>query len=59
MSMEGENMLINTVQVEQQEGKGIHEAQLLAYMNLAGVETDLLINFNGKVLRTGVKRFVL
>ena len=29
-----------------QEIKGIHEAQLLTYIKLAGVETGLLINFN-------------
>ena len=42
-----------------EEVKCIHEAQLLTYMKLAGVKTGLLINFNVKVLRTGVKRFVL
>lgn len=38
--------------------KGIHEAQLMTYMRLAGVKTGLLINFNVRVLRTGIKRFV-
>jgi len=37
--------------------KGIHEAQLLTYMKLAGVKTGLLMNFNitsgGVVNRTG------
>jgi len=39
--------------------KGIHEAQLLTYMKLAGIKTGLLINFNVKQLKTGIKRFVL
>jgi len=39
--------------------QGIHQAQLLTYMKLAGVKIGLLINFNVKVLRTGIKRFVL
>lgn len=39
--------------------KDIHEAQLLTYMKLAGVRTGLLINFNMKRLKDGVKRFVL
>jgi GxxExxY protein len=39
--------------------KGIHEAQLLTYMKLAGVKTGLLINFNVTKLKTGIKRFVL
>lgn len=39
--------------------KGIHEAQLLTYMKLAGVKTALLINFNVTKLKDGVKRFVL
>ena len=39
--------------------KGIHEAQLLTYMKLAGIETGLLINFNVTRLKDGIKRFVL
>jgi GxxExxY protein len=39
--------------------KGIHEAQLLTYMKLAGVKTGLLINFNVSKLKSGIKRFVL
>ncbi len=38
---------------------GIHEAQLLTYMELAGVKTGLLINFNVRRLRDGIRRFVL
>ena len=38
---------------------GIHEAQLLTYMNLAGVKTGLLIHFNVTELKDGIKRFVL
>ena len=37
----------------------IHEAQLLTYMRLAGVSIGLLINFNVKVLKDGIKRMVL
>ena len=39
--------------------KGIHEAQLLTYMKLAGLSTGLLINFNVRTLKNGIKRFVL
>ncbi|MEY4181068.1 MAG: hypothetical protein RLY70_4643 [Planctomycetota bacterium] len=39
--------------------KGIHEAQLLTYMKLAGVKIGLLMNFNVTKLRDGIKRFVL
>lgn len=39
--------------------KGIHEAQLLTYMKLAGVKIGLLINFNSTRLKDGIKRFVL
>jgi GxxExxY protein len=42
-----------------EEVKGIHEAQLLTYMKLAGVKTGLLINFNVTRLKDGIKRFVL
>lgn len=37
----------------------IHEAQLLTYMKLANARTGLLINFNVKLLRNGIKRMVL
>ncbi len=39
--------------------KGIHQAQLLTYMKLANINTGLLINFNVKRLKDGIKRFVL
>lgn len=37
----------------------IHEAQILTYMKLAKVSTGLLINFNERYLKHGIKRFVL
>ena len=37
----------------------IHKAQLLTYMRLAASKTGLLINFNAKLLKNGIKRFVL
>jgi GxxExxY protein len=39
--------------------KGIHEAQLLTYMKLAGMKIGLLMNFNVTKLKDGIKRFVL
>ncbi|KPJ94863.1 MAG: GxxExxY protein [Gammaproteobacteria bacterium SG8_11] len=36
----------------------IHEAQILTYMKMAKISTGLLINFNVKYLRHGIKRFV-
>ena len=42
-----------------EEIKGIHEAQLLTYMKLAGVKIGLLINFNNTKLKDGIKCFVL
>ena len=38
--------------------KGIHEAQRLTYMKLAGIKTGLLMNFNVTRLKNGIKRFV-
>jgi len=38
---------------------GLHQAQLLAYMRVLDLPNGLLLNFNGEVLRTGVKRLVL
>lgn len=37
----------------------VFEAQLLTYMKLTGKKVGLLINFNSKLLKDGVKRFVL
>jgi len=42
-----------------QEVQGIHQAQLLTYMKLANISTGLLINFNTRVLKDGIKRFKL
>jgi GxxExxY protein len=36
----------------------IHAAQLLSYLKLSGVKVGLLINFNVKVLKYGIKRIV-
>jgi GxxExxY protein len=37
----------------------IHEAQLLTYLKLSGIRTGLLINFNVRLLKHGLKRLVL
>ncbi|MEO8575033.1 MAG: GxxExxY protein [Pyrinomonadaceae bacterium] len=36
----------------------VHEAQLLSYLRMTNVRLGLLINFNMKMLRDGVKRVV-
>lgn len=36
----------------------IHEAQLLTYLKLTGINVGLLINFNVPVLKDGIKRLV-
>lgn len=36
----------------------IHEAQLLSYLKLSGCQVGLLINFNVKVLKNGIRRLV-
>ncbi len=35
------------------------EAQILSYMKLTGKKVGLLINFNSKMVKDGIKRFVL
>jgi GxxExxY protein len=37
----------------------IHEAQLLTYLRLSQTHTGLLINFNVRLLKDGLKRMVL
>ena len=38
--------------------KPIHQAQLLSYLKLSGRAVGLLINFNVKLLKDGLRRFV-
>jgi len=38
--------------------EGIHVAQLLTYLKLSGLRVGYLINFNGSVLKNGIKRVV-
>ena len=37
----------------------VHQAQILSYLKLSGYKIGLLLNFNDKVLKTGIRRFVL
>ncbi len=37
----------------------VFEAQVLTYLKVAGKKIGLLINFNSRLLRDGVKRFIL
>ena len=37
----------------------IFSAQLLSYLKLGGYELGLLINFNSKLLKDGIKRIIL
>ena len=36
----------------------IHEAQLLSYLRLSDYNVGLLINFNVKILKQGIRRFI-
>lgn len=38
--------------------EAIHEAQLLSYLRLSGCKVGLLINFNVKALKNGIRRLV-
>jgi len=37
----------------------VFEAQILTYLKATGKKVGLLINFNSRLLRDGIKRFVL
>jgi GxxExxY protein len=37
----------------------VHEAQILTYMKLSKMRLGLLINFNVRLLKHGIKRFIL
>jgi len=34
----------------------VHEAQILTYLKLSGLKLGLLLNFNGRLLKDGIKR---
>jgi len=36
----------------------IHQAQIISYLNLSGLKQGLLINFNVRVLKEGIKSFL-
>jgi GxxExxY protein len=37
----------------------VHEAKMLTYLRLSGIQVGLLMNFNSVALRQGLRRFVL
>ena len=37
----------------------VHEAQVLTYLKLSGLKTGLLLNFNSRSMRHGIRRIVL
>lgn len=37
----------------------VFEAQVLTYLRITGKKVGLLINFNSRLLRDGIKRFIL
>lgn len=37
----------------------VHQAQILSYLKLSGKPVGLLINFNVKILKAGIRRFIL
>ncbi|HEU4663424.1 MAG TPA: GxxExxY protein [Dokdonella sp.] len=37
----------------------VHDAQVLTYLKLAGLKTGLLLNFNCRSMRHGIRRIVL
>jgi len=37
----------------------VFEAQVLSYLKLSGKRLGLLINFNNRLVKTGIQRFIL
>jgi len=47
------------VEIKSSEGIApIHDAQIISYLKLSGCKVGLLINFNVKLVKNGIKRFV-
>jgi GxxExxY protein len=52
----GKELLIEVKAVERM--LPVHEAQILTYLKFSGFSKGLLVNFNTKLLKDGIKRFV-
>ncbi|MGH9788603.1 MAG: GxxExxY protein [Candidatus Acidiferrales bacterium] len=37
----------------------VFEAQILTYLRITGKKVGLLINFNSRLLKNGIKRYIL
>ena len=37
----------------------VHEAQILSYLKLSGCQVGLILNFNVKLLKNGIRRFAM
>jgi GxxExxY protein len=37
----------------------VHEAQILSYLKFSGCEIGLLLNFNVKLFKNGIRRFIM
>lgn len=53
----GDSVILELKSVERHDP--IFEAQILSYMKLTGRKVGLLINFNSKMVKDGIKRFVI
>lgn len=52
-----DKVVVNTLNVERLEIS--HEARLLRYLKLGSYQAGLILNFNGRLLRSGIKSFRL
>ena len=52
-------MIIRQAQRRERRLHPIHTAQVLTYLKLTGVRLGILINFNTKLIKDGLKRVVL
>ena len=53
----GDELILELKSVERMEP--IFEAQLLTYMRLSGIRKGLLLNYNSRLMKDGIKRMVL
>ena len=55
--MVGDAVIVELKSVERHDP--VHEAQLLTYLRVTGKHVGLLINFNTRMLKNGIRRLVL
>lgn len=57
IEIHGDGLLVEVKSVDAL--NAVHQAQVLTYLKLSGIQHGLLINFNARLVKDGIKSFLL